>query len=227
MDWRFKLSIGFMLLLIASVFMLSSETPIIDPLLSFFLYSIPSNAAISIFPHEPVLIFLGRTYEPLLLAIIATLGTLIAGVLDYYVYVPMLSHKMIQSIHSSESFVKITKWFNRKPFISIVLAGMTPLPFFPFKIIAFSTKYPLHKYLSALLVGRFPRYFLLAYLGEALQVPGWISITAFLVMVPLLLIIGLPILNDLFFWRSKERSVESTIFGSTNNGVKTKCNSDM
>ena len=192
MDWRFKISIGFMLLLIASALMLGSDTPIIDPLLNFFLYSIPSNAAISILPHEPVLIFLGKTHAPLLLAIIASLGTLIAGVLDFYVYVPLLSHNSIQSVRNTKNFVKVTKWFSRQPFFSLVIAGMTPLPFFPFKIIAFSTNYPLLKYLSALLLGRFPRYYFLAYLGDIIHIPNWITLSMFVLMFSYIILTTLP-----------------------------------
>ena len=35
--------------------------PHVHPLLTIFFYSIPSNCAIAIFPHEPVLIWYGKT----------------------------------------------------------------------------------------------------------------------------------------------------------------------
>src|SRR2546426_11490174 len=36
--------------------------------------------------------------------------------------------------------------FRRFPFTVITLSGLTPLPFFPFKALAFATGYPLGKY---------------------------------------------------------------------------------
>jgi len=227
MGWQFKISIGTMLLLITSVFMLSSDTPIIDPLLNFFLYSIPSNAAISFLPHEPILMFLGSSYDPIILALIGTASTLIAGILDYFIYVPLLSHNALKNIKETSSYQKAIKWFGLNPFLTLIVAGLTPVPFFLFKIISFSYHYPLPKYLSALAIGRFPRYFLLAYAGEVLQVPGWILITVFIIMVALFLIKSLPHLKDLLFRDTKERKIVVTILNTNDNGVKSKCNLDM
>jgi uncharacterized membrane protein YdjX (TVP38/TMEM64 family) len=59
------------------------------------------------------------------------------------------------------------------------VTGFTPIPFFPFKFLSFSLHYPLWKYLSALLLGRFPRYLLLAWVGYVIHIPGWLLIAIF------------------------------------------------
>ena len=69
------------------------------------------------------------------------------------------------------------------PFISLVIAGFTPIPFFPFKFMVYASKYSIRKYLAAVTVGRFPRYFLLAYAGFKLQIPNWIIFASFAAMV--------------------------------------------
>src|SRR5256885_12802827 len=46
-------------------------------------------------------------------------------------------------------------------FRSITLSGLTPLPFFPFKALAFATGYPLGKYAGAVAARSVPRYALL------------------------------------------------------------------
>ena len=65
--------------------------------LYLFLYAIPSNAAISVFPHEPVLIYYG-TFANIWLAGLAALGgTIVAGYLDHRVFVPVVNYQKITS----------------------------------------------------------------------------------------------------------------------------------
>ena len=59
-----------------------------DSYLYLAFYSIPANTAISVFPHEPVLIYFGKVADLWLAAAWATLGTAIAGVMDHLVFVP-------------------------------------------------------------------------------------------------------------------------------------------
>jgi uncharacterized membrane protein YdjX (TVP38/TMEM64 family) len=74
------------------------------------------------------------------------------------------------------------------------VAGFTPIPFFPFKFLSFSIHYPLKKYLAALVVARYPRYFLLAWLGAVTDIPNWLLFAAFLVVINLYMIKALPAL---------------------------------
>ena len=227
MDRRFYVSVVITLFFIVTAVLLTYSEEKIDPLLSFFLYSIPSNAAISFLPHEPVLIFLGSSYDPFILAIIATVSTLLAGILDYSIYVPLLSHNSIRNITTSISYQKTIQMFKYRPFLTLIVAGMTPIPFFIFKIISFSAHYPLPKYLGAVAIGRFPRYFFLAFLGEVLQIPDWMTISAFIVMVLLFLFKGLPYIKELLFTESGDGVNESNIYNLTKEGVNSKCNLDM
>ena len=102
--------------------------------MNFFVYSIPSNAAISVFPHEPILIYLGNSYDPVTLAIIGTMGTIVAGLLDYFVFVPLFSLKSVDIMKRFKGFRRLEKWFNIHPFITLSVAGFSPVPFSPFKI---------------------------------------------------------------------------------------------
>ena len=127
---------------IAGVYMMTARTEQY-PLLTIFLYSIPSNCAISIFPHEPVLVLYGKTVNLLNLSTIATLGTILAAYLDYKFFSPLLN--LSYSIkYKSHKYYKIAyEWFYKIPFISIVAAGFIPIPFAPFKFMVYSSKYPL------------------------------------------------------------------------------------
>jgi membrane protein YqaA with SNARE-associated domain len=142
-------------------------------------YAIPANSAVSVFPHEPVVIYFGSNGNIWYTAIAASLGTLIAGWLDHSVFVPVMNLQSLSGYKDKIWYQKIARLFMKYPFLVIVATGFTPIPFFPFKFLAFSVHYPMWKYLSALLVGRFPRYVLLAWLGSLFKIPTWMLFAFF------------------------------------------------
>ena len=152
------------------------------PLLTVFLYSIPSNCAIAVFPHEPVLVLYGKTVNLWHLTIVATLGTILAAYLDYRFFSPLLNLSYSAKYKSHRYYQKAHKWFYRLPFLSLVVAGFSPIPFYPFKFMVYSSKYPLWRYLGAIAVGRFPRYLYLSALGYVFQIPNWIIFGSFICM---------------------------------------------
>ncbi|UCC72898.1 MAG: VTT domain-containing protein [Gemmatimonadota bacterium] len=155
-------------------------------------YSIPSNTAISVFPHEPVLIWYGQFADMWLSAGSATVGTVIAGWLDHRVFVPVLNYSRIISYKKKRFYRKSTDIFMRYPFATLVVTGLTPIPFWPFKFLCFSIHYPLWRYLTALATGRFPRYVLLAWVGAEFGIPAWILILSVVVIFAVYSIKGIP-----------------------------------
>jgi membrane protein YqaA with SNARE-associated domain len=148
--------------------------------LYLFFYSIPSNAAISVFPHEPVLLYFGKFANLWIAAAAATAGTLVAGWMDHSVFVPVLQLRALQAYRDNRLYRRAIELYRRWPFLMLVVAGFTPLPFFPFKFLSFSTAYPMPKYLAALAVSRFPRYLLLLWVGDVLEIPTWALAVLFL-----------------------------------------------
>jgi len=155
-------------------------------------YAIPANAAISVFPHEPVLIYFGQFANLWLAALAATVGTIAAGYLDHTVFVPVLNHKTLVSYKDRVLYRRAIDYFLRYPFATLIVAGFTPIPFFPFKFLSFSIHYPLRKYLAALVIARYPRYFLLPLLGKVVHIPNWILFGAFLLVINLYLVKAVP-----------------------------------
>lgn len=142
-------------------------------------YAVPANSAISVFPHEPVVIWYGSVGSIWWTATAASAGTLVAGFLDHSVFVPVMNLKGLTGYKEKAWYQKAARLFMKYPFAVIVVAGFTPIPFFPFKFLSFSLRYPLARYLIALLVGRFPRYVLLAWIGHVIQIPTWLLIAVF------------------------------------------------
>ena len=80
-----------------------------------------------------------------------------------------------------------------KPFAPIVATGFIPIPFWPFKLLCFSINYPLHRYLAALTVARFPRYTLLVWVGAVITIPDGILIGSVVAIFGLYAIRGGPV----------------------------------
>jgi len=136
-------------------------------------YAVPANSAISVFPHEPVVVWYGSQGSIWWTAVAASIGTMVAGYLDHSVFTPVMNLKGLTGYKEKAWYQKAARLFGKYPFAVLVVAGFTPVPFFPFKFLSFSVHYPLKKYLSALLIARFPRYLLLAYIGSFFEIPSW------------------------------------------------------
>jgi len=136
-------------------------------------YCIPANSVIP-FPHEPAVLFFAQFYEPLPIAIAATIGSVIATFADYAMVGAAMRTRVLAGTRSSPLFQWATRWMRRYPFALIVLFSFTPLPISVIRILAPAIEYPIPRYIAAQLVGRLPRFYILAMIGHAVHIPGWI-----------------------------------------------------
>ena len=63
-----------------------------------FLYSFPAEFLIAIVPHEPILLYFGKFYSPLTVALVASAGTLLTEMLNYSVFKFVMDMKIFQKI---------------------------------------------------------------------------------------------------------------------------------
>ncbi len=177
-------------------------------LILFGLYSTFSHFLISFFPHEPALLYYAKFYSPLSIALVSTIGCCLAGLFDYWFLLPIVSHRSIRSkFERSRIFNRLITLFHKAPFWSLVVAGFSPIPFYPFKFMSITGGYPLWKYEAALIVGRTPRYFLLAWFGNVIQLPNW------LILLLALLLIGFVVFRG-FSGREKKPTMGAKAVGS-------------
>lgn len=160
------------------------------------LYTIPSHVFVSPFPHEPVLLGIARDHGAWACALASTWGALVAAVLDYrftlsFVHKPGVRAKYVDAA----LYQKASRWFAKAPFLTLVVTGLTPIPFYPFKFLALASGYSRTLYMWAMVVGRTPRYWMLAYLGYVLQPPTWS-----------LVVLAMIILGMALWGRSKTQS---------------------
>jgi membrane protein YqaA with SNARE-associated domain len=150
-----------------------------------FLYAFLSNVALSVVPHEPVVAWYGARLGVWHTALVATAGTLAASWVDHRVFSRRVAALWAAARRrgGGAGIARLQAAFARAPFAVIAASGITPLPFWPFKAVAFGARYPLGAYLAAVAAGRLPRYLLLAWLGHALALPAWPLATAFLLLL--------------------------------------------
>lgn len=167
---------------IGIVFMIYEEIGV-SPYVNAVLYSFATNCAISFFPHEVILIDYGKFMNLWVLAGLATVGSVIAGYFDYKFFTVTLNLPYSAKYKATKTYQKAEYWFNRFPFTSILIAGFTPVPFYPIKFMVFTTKYSFPKYLIGILISRFPRYYLIALGGFILNVPDWLIFASFALLL--------------------------------------------
>ena len=164
---------------------------------TLFGYAFLSNIALAVLPHEPAVIWYGARLGVWPTALVATAGTVAAALVDHRIFVPLIrraaARRRSRAADPGPAARGWLRLFAHGPFATIALSGLTPLPFFPFKALAFTTGYPLGRYLAAVTARSLPRYVLLAWLGEAVRLPLWLMATLFaLLLIPSLRIVLWP-----------------------------------
>ncbi len=156
-------------------------------LIAFFAYTATLNSGLIPFPTMTVAIFLGKIYSPLLVAAAGTAGSAVASVIIYYLLTGLAKKKRMRRIKDNSLVRSLRALTRRSPFLSLALFNLVPLPIEPARFSAILNRYSIARYVTAISLGRFARYFLLATLGEAFRVPNSVLLvlTAALIAAPL------------------------------------------
>lgn len=165
-----------------------------------FLYSFPSEFLIGLVPHEPVLIFYGRHYSPWIVAAVAAVSTVLAEGVNYSVFGFVCNTSLFIRMRKKRAVENIVGLFDKAPFTAIIVAGFTPIPFFPIRFLVVMSHYPILKYMLGVFISRAPRFFLLAGAGYLFDIPGWILALIFVIMI---VTINIPLVMRLL--RSEDR----------------------
>ena len=135
------------------------------PLSAYFWYSIPGNSFI-LLPHEPAVIFAGTLYSPLWVALVGGLATIPASAIDHQLFSRAFRLKRLAQVRDTRLFRLTARAFAVQPWWTIFVFAFSPIPFYPIRIAAPMYEYPATRYVTAVLVGRVPRYYLLAWGGD-------------------------------------------------------------
>ena len=112
------------------------------------------------------MIYAGTIYNPGFVVVIFGLATVSASLIDYFTIRKVLELRKFAPLKRTSLYQAAVRCFYWHPWLTIVVFAFTPMvPFFPIRVLALSSNYPLLRYVSANVVGRVPRYYLLAVVG--------------------------------------------------------------
>jgi uncharacterized membrane protein YdjX (TVP38/TMEM64 family) len=156
--------------------------PDVAAFVGFILVTIVVNGPLSpFFPatYEPILMALGRAYQPAFVAFIGILAILYIEVLNYHLYQAALLHPRLHTFRRRRLVRRIIVMFKRRPFFTVWLCSWSPLPYWSVRMLAPLAKYPIRPYLLATFLGRYPRLWFFAAMGGVIPVPtSWLIAAA-------------------------------------------------
>jgi len=173
-----------------------------------FLYCFPAEFFIATVPHEPVLLYFAKFYSPLTVALVSVAGTVLTEVLNYTVFKYVADLKVFRKMLASRAVRKTVHLFNRAPFVALWVAGFTPIPFYPFRFLVVIARYPLGKYVLAVITSRAPRMYLIALAARAIRFPDSVIL---IITGVLIVVANVPILRKLFKGRGRAAASDPSL----------------
>ena len=165
-------------------------------LIGFFGYMSVACTLIPL-PTPPYVIALGKVFHPGIVALAGAIGNCIAAFVEYQLLLWLFSKTELQyRVETNRVFQRFSYYFRRAAFMCLIFTGFTPIPFEPFRFAAILARYNLSLYLLAVFLGRFPRYYLIALIGDQFQIPTHYLITLLIVLL-VISIVGMLVKRDI------------------------------
>jgi len=114
----------------------------------------------------------GLGIDPWLAATVGAAATAVANMHDYYLVTFLQRFRPVQRVRRSRLYRRLAAWYRRAPFAALAAASFLPIPVDVVRLLAISEGYPRWRFALGSMVGRWPRYLLLAVLADAFQL-GW------------------------------------------------------
>lgn len=157
--------------------------PRLVPLVWLAVVSIPTNSPLGpILPtaFEPVIMEAAKYERPIWVTLVALACYMYMEYLNWHAYAWVLSWERFAPLRSRPWVRRGVRYFARSPFATVVFFAFTPFPFWVARCLAILHRYSLPRFMWATAVGRFPRLFLYAWIGEKLRVPSVILVAVVL-----------------------------------------------
>jgi len=100
-----------------------------------------------------------------------------AEYLNYHLYRAILRWETLDRVMRSRSTLAVVSLFERRPFLAIVACAASPLPDWAARALAAHAGYSVPRYLGAFVIGRLPKFWLIAAAGSY-WMPGTVTILA-------------------------------------------------
>lgn len=148
----------------------------------YFGYMLLSNSFIAV-PHEPLVFLYGKMYGIWCPTFLSILPTLMGAYLDYLFLYPLFQTGYAGKIKETKIYTRLMRYFEISPFATLAIVAATPVPFYPLRILSVASEYPAQKYMLSVLIGRLPRYALIAAGGAMLQISDQFILVLFITLI--------------------------------------------
>lgn len=132
---------------------------------------------------ETTVLYYVRFYPAWLLAVVGTLGASLAEALNYRLVDWAAELPKLAALKQRSGVRWTVGAFLRAPFWTTAIVIFSPIPDSAVRILAPLGRYPLHKFLTAVALGRFPRLLVIAGLGVLVPIPTWLLLGGGAVLV--------------------------------------------
>src|SRR5690606_25491568 len=141
---------------------------------------------------------------PLLVAAIGTLAATYIEFFNYLMFRGVLGLSALRPIRENRVTRAAVRLFARQPFLAVWLMAWTPVPFTIARVLSAIARFPIERHLLAVTLGRFPRFWLFAVLGDALDIPTLVIWGFLLLMV----LVGIGLL--IWRWNARRQTKEGS-----------------
>ncbi len=125
---------------------------------------------------EPLIMEAAKYHSPLVVTSLSVVIYVYMEYLNFHLYRWVLHRRNMAVVRNTDWVRRWVAAFGRRPFWTTVFFAVTPLPFWVARILAILDGYDLRRFLVGTAIGRFPRLFLYAWLGEMLKLPSWVYV---------------------------------------------------
>lgn len=125
----------------------------------------------------PLLLAAGRHHEPWVIALAGAAASAAGSAVQLAVFRWMLESGrpwMSRFLPSKRRLEETLQRYPSASFLAIAVARATPLPDAPLKLVAAAVRYPIPRYLLAILLGSVPYYYALGLIGSRFEIPRWV-----------------------------------------------------
>ena len=177
--------------------------PRLVPLVWLAVLAVPANSPLSpLIPiaYEPLIMEAAKYERPVWVTLVALGAYMYMEYLNWRFYGWVINWHRFGALRERRWVCHSVAWFARAPFTTVVVFAFTPLPFWVARLLALLHRYPIRRFMAATAVGRLPRLYLYAWLGQLLHVPTVILVAVIFgtatIVVAGRLVRGKPLLAD-------------------------------
>ncbi len=141
-------------------------------LAGYFLYM---SIACTFFPLNTlwIVLWMATQFPAWLVALVGAAGTSAANLNDYYLLSYLFEFDRVKRLRNRRAYRRAVAWFDRAPFLTLTVFSFLPIPVDVVRLLAISRRYSRFRFTVASLLGRLPRYYVLARGWQWLGLPNW------------------------------------------------------